>query len=145
VRFRAGRRMYRIMGPDKTWLCRRSNFDDPPYEWVNQEDRGTLWGSIKRLRRSMEDGRMDILLDGLPHAAVQIVEYEVSLIPTKRKRRLSEYRLWNVEQYLELDRREAKRRLRREERLRELGVDLANIDTWRPLTSGSMKEDGDVS
>lgn len=143
MRFRAGRLMYRIRGPDGTWLCRRSNFLDPPYEWVKDEEKGTLWGTLKRLRRAMEDGRMDVLLDGLPTSAVQIVEYEVTLVPTSRRRRLSEYRLWNVEKYLELDRREAKRRLRREQRLRELGVDISNVQTWRPLVTPSGSE-GDV-
>lgn len=92
MRIKTGQKMYRVRGPDGLWIQKGENLT---LKWIKNEDVATLWRKINHIKKALakgvlSDGRIDPFLDGLPVAALQVVEYEVKLERTGRKNRLTE-------------------------------------------------------
>ena len=88
VTIKSGQKMYRLRGPDGKW-AKKGNYLHP-LEWVEKEERATFWKKIAHLKTAKKDGTLQRKICGLPEAAVTVVEYEVTLVRTGRKHRLSE-------------------------------------------------------
>lgn len=92
MRIKTGQRMYRIRGPDGFWIQKG---EMTKLQWVANEDHATFWKKLGHLKSSRTDGvlRDELLepfLDGLPVAALQVVEYVVTVEKTGRKNRLTD-------------------------------------------------------
>jgi len=60
--------------------------------WVKNEEMATFWRKLSHLKNAVAQGIFSNKdnLDGLPLAALQVVEYVVTLQRTRRKERLTE-------------------------------------------------------
>lgn len=82
--------MYRVRGPDGLWVKKGENVRK--IYWVEDEHKATFWRKLSHLKASLTDGIFSDKknLEGLPLAALTVVEYVVTLERTKRKERMTE-------------------------------------------------------
>lgn len=85
---KTGQKMYRLRGPDGLWAM-KGDYSDA-FSWTDKEERATFWRKLAHLKTSLKHGVLSTKLNGLPHAAMNVVEYEVTIVKTGRKHRLSE-------------------------------------------------------
>ena len=92
MRIKTGQKMYRIRSPDGMWL-QKGEFTK--LQWTASEDAGTFWKKISHLKSAQKEGvlqekSLESFLEGLPIAALQVVEYVVTIEKTGRKNRLTD-------------------------------------------------------
>ena len=80
--------MYRLRGPDGTWAMKGSYSDG--FRWTDKEERATFWRKLSHLKSSLKQGVLSTKLEGLPEGSMQVVEYEITIVKTGRKHRLTE-------------------------------------------------------
>ena len=85
---KSGQRMYRLRGPDGRWAMKGSY--SAAFRWTDKEERATFWRKLAHVKSSLKQGVLSTKLEGLPEAAIQVVEYEVFFVKTGRKNRLTE-------------------------------------------------------
>ena len=86
---KSGQRMYRVRGPDGLWIRKGA---DSGFFWVRNEEMATFWRKLSHLKRAISGGifQDECRFDGLPLAALQVVEYVIDIKRTRRKERLTE-------------------------------------------------------
>lgn len=87
---KTGQLVYRVRGPDGLWAQKTGNIRK--IKWVESEASATIWRKLHHLKVSLKEGVFadPENLDGVPHAAFQVYEYEVTIERTGRQRRLTE-------------------------------------------------------
>lgn len=100
MRLKSGQKLYRLRGPDGLWIKKAEH---PQLEWVANEEVATFWGKLGNLNSARETGALRddalaVFLDGLPAAAIEVIEYNVTVERTKRTNRLTEIQKFYEEQ-----------------------------------------------
>lgn len=87
---RTGQCVYRVQGPDGRWVQKTGNIRT--LKWVENQDKATFWRKLHHLKSSVREGIFanPDNLEGVPLAALKVIEYEVTIERTGRKRRLTE-------------------------------------------------------
>ena len=86
---KSGQKMYRVRGPDSLWAKKTEHLR---FGWVRNEEMATFWRKLSHLKNAVSQGVFshESNLEGLPLAALEVVEYVVTLERTRRKERLTE-------------------------------------------------------
>lgn len=92
MRIKTGQRIYKVRSVDGRWLKKTAY---PNVEWTESEAEAHIFRKLHHLVQDLRKGvlvpeKLEVLLDGLPPEALQIVEFEITVYQTGRKHRLTE-------------------------------------------------------
>jgi len=90
--------MYRVRGPDGLWVKKGANVTK--IYWVKNEEMATFWRKLSHLKCSLKDGIFSEKdnLEGLPLAALEVVEYVATIKRTGQKNRITELGKFYIEE-----------------------------------------------
>jgi len=90
MRIKTNQKMYKVRGPDGMWVQKR---EMGSFQWVANEDTATFWKKLSHLKNALKQGVLfpsKGYIDGLPLAALQVVEYTIAIERTSKKHRITE-------------------------------------------------------